>query len=429
MRALVVLIVGLVGAGVVGCIEDVGAGPAVCSREQRRWLWGWQPEAYDLLVIVDRSPSMADEPRSLSVNAADLGGVLETTGGVSIDVHLAVVTSDLGAAGVPGCDAAGDRGRFQAAARCGVDGSYLRWTNVAIDGLHPNFGGTLSDAMACVLDLPLSSCPVSQPLAAALRALDGSNPANDGFRRPGATLLVVVITDGDDCSLVDPAALTTLGWPLGDEAAVDIACFAAGVTCTPADPRAPGAHDDCAPRADGGLADPARTLAVIAQGDRVAFSSVAAAAAVVNDADGLLAPVCPGGPSATPAPRLAALGGGRSSVCDPSWGDLLSAIASLFPVGSDPCLDRALDLEPEVPGMQVRCERRLFWPRLAGRPGAERALPWCGAADAVVGEPCLRLLQAPTVICPSGAAVDVAQGDRELAPGAVVELRCELPCR
>ena len=53
-------------------------------------------------------------------------------------------------------------------------------------------------------------------------ALDASGAWNYGFRREDAFLLVVFITDGDDCSLVDPGALEGLTM----EAAVDIRCAA-----------------------------------------------------------------------------------------------------------------------------------------------------------------------------------------------------------
>ena len=55
-----------------------------------------------------------------------------------------------------------------------------------------------------------------------VHALDASGAWNYGFRREDAFLLVVFITDGDDCSLVDPGALEGLTM----EAAVDIRCAA-----------------------------------------------------------------------------------------------------------------------------------------------------------------------------------------------------------
>lgn len=420
-----------VGSGLLACAPEDAEAPWQCSRELRKLIPVHQPPRYDALIVVDRSPSMADDAARLAEVGTALGATLQQLGGGGwMDLRLAVVSSDLGAAGVPGCDPDGDGGRFQAAARCGLDGSFVRWRIGVDGGREQNFAADIGAELACLLALGPSTCTVSQPLAALVRALDGSNPANDGFRRAGVPLLVGVITDGDDCSLVAADALTASGWPLTDEAAVDFACFAEGVACAPDDPARPGPHAGCAPRPGAGFADPARTVAVLAGDERLWWSSTDAGPAVVVDAGETLAPACPGGTSATAAPRLAALGGARSSVCGPFWADGLLRIAETFPIGiGDPCAPLELDVAPAVPGLQVRCDGRLVWRGRDGVVDQSQPLPWCGDADGGPGQPCLRLDPDAADACPEGgSAIRFDPGADWPRAGALIDLRCEVPC-
>lgn len=442
-RGLAVATVGVVRAmsmvfacvALLACSAEEEPGPWECSRELRRLIPVGRPPPYDVLVVLDRSPSMADEVGRLAQAGHALGGALQTLeGGGWLDLRIAVVSSDLGAIGVPGCGARGDAGRFQADARCGLDGSFLHWSPSVDGGRDQNFEGDIPDTLACLFDLPASTCPVSQPLAAALRALDGSNPGNDGFRRPGVPLLFGVITDGDDCSLLQPDALTRSGWPLADEAAVDFACFAEGVVCDPDDPVRPGPHIGCIPRASHALADPVRTLATIAGEERIWFSSTDGGAEVVVDPGPRLAPACASGSTATAAPRLTALGGSHTIACSPFWGDgLLLGTSTVGPAIGNPCIPASADLEPQVPGTQVHCERRLLWLGSGWDPEVvdEQPLPWCGSGEAVADQPCLRLDDEAMDECPTegGLAVRLDHGSAWLRPGAFVELRCQLPCR
>ena len=222
-----------------------GEGPLVCSREDTYHLRAWHPRPVDVLVVVDRSASMADDRERLARFAGGLASVALDT-----DAHVAVVTSDLGGDGVAGCAGDGDAARFQRAAECGVDDGFVRTGARADLGTLDNAGGDVRGALACMLDLPVSTCPLSQPLAAALRAVDGSQPANAGFHRAGVRLAVIILTDSDDCSLVAAGALRATGLPLGDEGAVDLACFTAGG------------------RVDGGLADVNATFAAVVRSER-----------------------------------------------------------------------------------------------------------------------------------------------------------------
>jgi hypothetical protein len=89
-------------------------------------------------------------------------------------------------------------------AACGIAGGeqFLRaeWCEMVT-----NFQGALADGLACLADFGAANCAPAQPLAAAVDALATPPRAGwEGFLRPNASLMVVVIAGADDAS-VQPA--------------------------------------------------------------------------------------------------------------------------------------------------------------------------------------------------------------------------------
>ncbi len=408
LRSLVAI--GLLGA----CATDDEYAPRVCTEARAETVG--PSTLIDVLLVVDATTSMADQAAELARFVDDLDFALDNNGIGTADVHLAVVTSDLGAGGVPGCDDTGDGADFQGAARCGLDGAYLR--DVADgDARDRNFTADRGEVLACLIAAPATTCPVSQPLTAAVRALDGSVAGNLGFRRTGALLAVLVLTDGDDCSLTDPDALAVAA---GNdvEGAVDFACFARGATCSPANLSA-GVHRDCVPRADRGLADP---VALAARLDDLGASwtvigATAASADVAVLAGSRLGPVCSpsGGPVRGPAPRLSALGDGtaRRAIVDGCVMPEQELVeGTIQPFKSDlgiPCLSANILLETCV-GVWRDGDQIL-----------DPDVPAC--SDATSGALCYRLIDLDFG-CPFGVGVD----NTGVVPRGVVEVSCEVPC-
>ncbi len=405
----------------------------VCTREDRRTIPIWQKPAMDLLIVLDRSPSMADQAAKLAATGASLAAVIETIEGGVPDLHLAVVTSDLGATGVAGCGA-GDGGVFQGGARCGVDGAFLEARGLVEGGVGGNFTGELDAALTCLLDAPISTCPVSQPLGAAVRALDGSNASSAGFRRDYAALIVVVITDGDDCTLSNPSALAGVVAPNDLEGAIEFACFARGTRCMPADPSIEGAHTGCTSRGDMGLVD-VTALAAQLRGF-VSHPSLLFVTTVAGDGDPVmvsagsrLAGTCATGPAATAAPRLAAIDlperAFTTDVCG-DWIDAFEPVAELVRVPlSLPCGDPSWDLEPATPGAQLNCVNTLV-----DSDGQELApLPWCDAPGVDRSQPCIEPIAEDHPWCPDGLGpLTFSLGDERLPDGVYADLRCEVAC-
>ena len=107
-----------------------------------------------------------------------------------------------------GCDSTGGKnGIFQYIARgtCTATGLDPGATYISDSGTVRNYTGSLTDVFACIAALGESGCGFEQPLAAISRALgaDGRPPPaeNQGFLRPDAYLLVVLLSNEDDCSV------------------------------------------------------------------------------------------------------------------------------------------------------------------------------------------------------------------------------------
>jgi hypothetical protein len=212
----------------------------------------------DLLFVIDNSGSMAEEQASLTANFSRFVNVLENIEGGLPNVHIGVVSTNLGAApfAIQGCPGTGDNGILQNAPRITAcdppAGRFISDIDDGAGGRLTNYTGNLADTFACIARLGIDGCGFEQPLEAMRRALDGTNPENAGFVRDDAKLAVVVLSDEDDCSVFDTnmfdTSQTGIDDPLGPLSS--FRCFEFGVECNPDNPRAAGTKADCVPRAD-----------------------------------------------------------------------------------------------------------------------------------------------------------------------------------
>lgn len=212
------------------------------------------PSGVDLIFVVDNSSSMSEEQESLGAQIPamiealveppdDDGDGLPDWAPIP-DLRVAVITTDMGSGGhaVPTCDGGtfgarfGDDGILRTSGRPGAVGCPV--TSPSIFAFAP---GETVDAMelACTASPGNSGCGFEQPLEAALKALSPSAPASytppsyeppifaegtlghgdrehDGFVRDDTLLVVVIVTDEDDCSirtpeLLDPSSTTYVG--------------------------------------------------------------------------------------------------------------------------------------------------------------------------------------------------------------------------
>jgi hypothetical protein len=293
------------------CTAPPGATPAQMVDAQRACLGcststivaPRRRDAFDILFVVDNSPSMAPKQQAL---AAALPSFVAGLHAAQIDYHIGVVTTNLGinvangtATGapfpspvIPACNtAAGDDGVLQNVACTNRGGSSAEdaaacATACPDPSYLPQNGGryiTLQDgltnvpqlmqggadqgptrAFECMALVGSGGCGISQPLEAARRALDGHRPENAGFNRGTSGLAIIFITDQDDCS-VQQVQRSLLNPQTPNEASVacnapsqsvDAQCYNLGYRCLALDlacaqpMNAAGAKTACSERTD-----------------------------------------------------------------------------------------------------------------------------------------------------------------------------------
>ncbi|MDB4962074.1 MAG: hypothetical protein JWP01_2073 [Myxococcales bacterium] len=150
------------------------------------------PAPLDILFVVDRSPAMAVHAQRLAANVPQFITVL---GDRAIDdLHLGVITADLGGTGC----GAGEGGVMR---HEGLVGSpfIIHWEHLD-RSTSTNYQGTLGAAFTQIATVGHGGCADQRPFDAIRLALE--NPRNVGFHRPDAALAIVLISGGDDRSQI-----------------------------------------------------------------------------------------------------------------------------------------------------------------------------------------------------------------------------------
>ncbi len=212
-------------------------------------------KAFPALLEALRHPSLGlDDPQGSRCSTTDRSNCRIP------DLHLGVVSTDLGAGGysLPSCETpGGDGGKLQSkplVAGCTPPSdpyiSYVDGTTNVPDW-HPTNLEKIAEAFGCIGLLGSGGCGFEHPLEAARRALDPTLNVNPGFLRKDATLAILWLTDEDDCSatkpqLFDPAQ-QGLTDPLGP--LTSFRCFEFGISCDK-NGRQPGVRHSCVPGFD-----------------------------------------------------------------------------------------------------------------------------------------------------------------------------------
>jgi hypothetical protein len=196
----------------------------------------------DVLFMIDNSSSMNVMQQKLASQLPGFITALQNLPSGLPNLHIAVVSSDMGAPGDSTaslqCRELGDNGQFRLGATTGVSGLDAGATGGApggddagapgcagaslnagaryisnVDGVA-NYTGDLSALLSCMTALGDNGCGFEHQLASISRALgaDGS-PApssNAGFLRPDAQLAIIVLSNEDDCSAPPDTVLYSL---------------------------------------------------------------------------------------------------------------------------------------------------------------------------------------------------------------------------
>ncbi len=313
-------------------------------------------EGIDLLFVIDNSNSMREEQASLVANFNRFVNVLQELDSGLPDIHIGVVTTNLGAGdnGIAGCEGQGDNGilvNTPSSNACNTPSDRYISDVAGSDGTRiRNYEGTLAETFSCIAEVGVTGCGFEQPLEAMVRALDGSNPQNAGFLRPEALLAVVIISDEDDCSATNLGIYNTD--PAQDRIDSELGflssfrCFEFGVSCNPDTPRTPGARSDCSPRQDSPYMDDIRVYADFLKGLKDNPGNVVVAGIVgnaspvsvsLNEGEPRLDASCSSGSGdAAPAVRLTAFleqfpdRNTVTTICNEDLSDGLTGIANLL---------------------------------------------------------------------------------------------------
>ncbi|MBL8623099.1 MAG: VWA domain-containing protein [Myxococcales bacterium] len=410
--------------------------------------------ALDLLLVIDNSGSMGEEQQSIAANLPQLINVLNTAPGGLPDVHIGVVSTNVGTGGVNigGCSTAtrpqGDDGNLLTSGCPGLTAAYVEDLRSPDGSRARNYSGDLATVLSCMTRLGTAGCGFEQPLESMKRALSpGRNP---GFLRANALLGVLIVTDEDDCSAFDGGAMFgdpngTISSPLGPR--TSFRCFEFGVQCAgDTNPRAFGTKTGCVPRPASTYMPSVQPYVDFLRGlkadpKQVVVSTIAGnvddqrTAVVGADPDDttrpILQPSCQSASGiAAPALRLRTFLDGfpernaASTICNDNLADALDVFGHLVRAAQgDACIQATLaDVDPAAPGIQVRCEVTQY--TLVGGVRTDPvALPACGAG----GPPCWQLAADPTLCptAPSNQALEIVRPGPAPA-GSVVEARCQV---
>jgi hypothetical protein len=410
--------------------------------------------ALDLLFVVDDSPSMLDKQNNMTASFSAFVSVLATAPGGLPDLHIGVITTDVGTKGADdaqpgpaigqpgngGCANLGDAGILQTNGATSLSDRYISDVSDGAGGRTTNYTGTLASVFTQLASVGATGCGFEQPLHAIRLALDSTTTQNAGFLRSNARLGIILLSDEDDCSLKHSTLFgpdsTTLG-PLQS-----FRCTRFGVTCdvggaTPDAMNQVGTKQMCRSNESSAyVADVARYVSFLQglKADRrdIAFGAIVGAETPYQ----VEARSPPGGGTATPALAHSCMYSGAqgqevadppariadfasrlprstvASVCSSSLSSVMTSMAQrMKSLVGESCLDRAIAMPANCEAFDVTAN------------GTETALPACTASS---GLPCFTIVTDATA-CPAGPHLK-ADVMRIAAPSADTwtSVRCAL---
>lgn len=200
--------------------------PAVANRD------------VDLLFMIDNSSGISDKQNRFRAAFGSFITSLTTFAGGLPNLHIGIVTSDLGSTAADGmqgpdlvsqsggCYGSGTSADLQTSAA--VAGNFIVDIDAGNGMRTVNYTGSIADAFIASSNVGTTGCAYEQSIESTRRVLAG-NPTAAGFLRPGARLAVVYLTDEDDCSLAHATLFdpdTSMLGPIGS-----FRCTRFGVTC------------------------------------------------------------------------------------------------------------------------------------------------------------------------------------------------------
>jgi hypothetical protein len=402
----------------------------------------------DLLFVIDNSGSTGNKQDNFNRNFPSFINALQMIPGGLPNVHIGVVTSDLGSGNVmtQACNVGGDGGRFfvtdvTTGANCGLAAGAQWMTN---DNLAP--GATIAQVFTCMARRLSNGCGSEHQLKAADVALHPRadwNPMNAGFVRPDAYLGIIFLTDEDDCSAPDDAGAFFSGPPPAGISS-NSRCAWAGHLCDGAPPpgmafNVPLAQCMPNPNPPPGTLLPVSTIVDSIKGlkpgheEKIIVAAIAgwpppnqeadARYAMVRAQGGVdLAQVCQQGGGGTPGLRIKQFvdsfqHGLLQTICSNDYSTALTQIGNaVAAVVGSPCITAPIvDIDSRTAGKQADC---VVTESVMGSKAVP--LPQCSTGGA---RPCWQL-KAATTCMDSGFQVEIDRAGALAPEGASDSIKC-----
>ncbi len=377
----------------------------------------------DILFMIDNSGAMAEEQAALIASFPQFINVLSDTEAGLPNLHIGVVSSDVGAGNfsLGSCEGSGDNGALQhtPAGNCSPpDDAYIIDLDNGGGSRTRNYQGELADTFSCIAQLGISGCSFEQPLESLKRALQSSNTDNAGFLRDDAWLVLILLTNEDDCSASVPELFGDEDGPLGPLAS--FRCFESGVVCDDDQPRTLGVKTGCQSRENSTYLRSIAEYASFFKGLKSDPSDVIIAGIMGNptpvtvirgtDDNPRLDASCasPVAGEATPAVRIASFLSSfparnvSTTICNDDLSDALTVIGELVTTAlGSPCLQGTIAMPLDCTVEDVRYH---------GQSNEMRSeLAQCDSATSPTNQPCY-VITADLEQCsttPSGLSVEV----------------------
>jgi hypothetical protein len=206
--------------GTIDSSGDAGGSVLTPVRVQRA------SDKVDLLFMIDGSPAMGPMQDAFRNRFQTLLTILLGANGANASYHIGIVDADLGAPGLNAsyCTATGDAAQLIALGRVAPstcmppknNQHYIEF-NQADGSNNLPAGQDLVTTFGCMAQVGQTGCGFRHSLESVYRALHDPIPVNQGFLRTDAALVVIFLTDKDDCSapdntdLYDPAKTPDYG--------------------------------------------------------------------------------------------------------------------------------------------------------------------------------------------------------------------------
>lgn len=415
----------------------------------------------DILFMIDTSQSMTPLQTKLATNFPAFMNVLKALPGGLPNVHVGIVSSDMGAGqetGVQGCRPGGDAGSLQTAPRAPCMASGLMPGQSFIQSVNgmQNFTGDIADVFSCMARLGDAGCGFEHQFASVLKALEG----NTQFLRPNAYLSIILITNEDDCSApADTDLFNPMSRLVGDALGplASFRCNQYGHLCGGMQPpRAMAELNNCVSAEDGRLmrvseaiartkalkADPMKILVAAIAGPvspyRVNMVPAGGAGGIMEDQPQVAhscttPPPMPGAQPEYGDPSIrikqwidAFPNGIFLPICQESFAPALQNIAmKISQVIGPKCINGPfLDKDPVAAGTQYDCRVADRAPNPSGVL-VETPVPACDESAAGTF-PCWQLVDSPN--CQGGRLMQIQRTPPGMMPPPATELNTRVEC-